>query len=94
MSGCITIFEVGDIVDWETRVPWHKIDGPFVVVRIFDELPNACACGQLDLHFGGDPCQPMPQQLLVVRALASEWVIIDQHTGAPAVIASRFFKKV
>jgi hypothetical protein len=88
------IFEIGDEISWFEKVPWHKEDGPFIVVKTHNNDPNTCVCGQKGKHAKTNICQTLPKQLVVVRVKDSDWVLLDQGSCRPAQIASRFFRKV
>ncbi len=88
------IFQIGDEISWFQKIPWHKEDGPFVVVNTYDNNANACICGQKGRHQRTNICQNLPKQLVVVRLKTNNGILLDQHSGNPAIMASRFFRKV
>lgn len=87
-------FAIDDKVDWQERLPWHKEDGPFIVIKVYNNHPLACTCGRNGDHRRGELCRSLPRQLVVVKTIRDNWVLLDHTNGSPAKIASRFFRAV
>ena len=88
------IFQIGDEIKWYQKIPWHKEEGPFIVVTTHNNDHDTCVCGKKGKHEMTTICRKLPKQLVVVKVKTNNWILLDQNSCQPAQIASQFFRKV